>query len=92
MEGEAMSLFNPKPIQDFTTEEQKIIDQICECGWNVKVYQLPDESWYHVSCHFRFPPDRIIDVDLPITTRGQTKTEALEIALVQTAINARPGR
>ena len=78
-----MSLPNPKPIDDFTPEEQKLIDQIFECGWNVRVYQMPKESWYEVSCHFRFPPDRIIDVDLPITTRGQTIEKALKLALAQ---------
>ena len=83
MEGEAMSLPNPKPTPPFTPEEQEIIDQIFEYGWNVKVNQLPEESCYCVSCHFHFPPDRIIDVDLPITTRGQTIEKALKLALAQ---------
>ena len=81
VEGEALSLSNPKPIRNFTPEEQEIIEQILDYEWDVKVYELPDESLYHVSCHFRFPHDKKIDRDLPITTRGQTRTDALNKAL-----------
>ncbi len=85
MEGGMMSLPNPKPIDDFAPEEQKLIDQILECGWKVKVYESPEWGDCSFSCYFRFRPDRNKDDDLPPTTYGQTRKRALEIAWAQAA-------